>query len=241
MLFVKKPKKLRVTDATSVLKEILPFLKQGLTTSGYGLLQVKSDPLESDMLVLSGIIGQSLASNMSYHTLSQTNDKDWLAVHTEGVSYSKGVIPYFALGCIQKAETGGNTRIFDGKLAAEILRAEYPNMAKTVISYNSLANKQEGATYPLAVYNDLYGWVLRYRAKVITNILHGADESDAEKIYQRVDEVLSRCIILDHAWENGDLLFVNNEITLHDRKPFTGLRKMLRVRFGDTVNQNILY
>lgn len=91
------------------------------------------------------------------------------------------------------------------------------------------------------MYNNLYGWVLRYRAKVVTNVMHGIDESGAEKIYNCIDEILSRCIILDHAWENGDLLFVNNEITLHDREPFIGLRKMLRVRFGDTVNQNILY
>lgn len=234
-------KKLQVNGNTSVSKEIAPFLKQELSTSGYGLLQLKSDHLETDMLLLSGIVGQIFSSNMSYHTLSQTNDEDWLAVHTEGVSYSKGLIPYFAFGCIKKADSGGNTRIFDGRIAAKILRSEYPELAKTVITYNSLANKKEGAAYPIAVYNDLYGWVLRYRAKVITNILPGVNEGDAEKIYQCVDEILLRCIILDHVWENGDLLFVNNEITLHDRKPFTGLRKMLRVRFGDTVNQNILY
>jgi hypothetical protein len=236
-----RPKKLPVNNNASVSGEVIPFLKQELPTSGYGLLQLSSDHPENDMLVLSGIVGQTLSVNMSYHTLLQTDDKDWLAVHTEGVSYSKGIIPYFALGCIIKASDGGNTRIFDGRIAAKILMEEYPELAKIVITYNSLANKKEGAAYPLAVYNDVYGWVLRYRAKVITNVMHGVSESDAEKIYRCVDEILARCVILDHSWKNGDLLFVNNKITLHDRKPFTGSRKMLRVRFDDTVNQNILY
>lgn len=39
----------------------------------------------------------------------------------------------------------------------------------------------------------------------------------------------------------GEILFVNNRITLHDMQPYCGVRRMTRVRFNDSLNLSTSY
>jgi alpha-ketoglutarate-dependent taurine dioxygenase len=88
-----------------------------------------------------------------------------------------------------------------------------------------------------------HGSVLRYRAKTPNNkVILTKNKKITEKyLYQTVDEVLQECVILKHRWTVGDILFVNNAITLHDRLPYVGVRKMLRVRFDEENNSTVKY
>lgn len=93
------------------------------------------------------------------------------------------------------------------------------------------------------MYNDPeFGKVIRFRSKTKQNFIKeipkGYNEDD---IYDIVNNVLEKCVILDHKWSRGDILFVNNRITLHDRMPYAGLRIMLRVRFDDPNNIILRY
>ena len=61
--------KLVVTSNTSLSKEILPFLLENLSKSGWALLQIdeEDEELNYKMLSLSILIGQSLGDSVGYH------------------------------------------------------------------------------------------------------------------------------------------------------------------------------
>jgi hypothetical protein len=216
---------------------------KNVNSSGFCLVEFeeKDDKLETDMLVISSIVGRELSRGFGYHFLTGESDDNKLAAHTEGISYSSGIIPFFTLGCVRPSEIGGETRIFDARMAARLVFEHHPSLAKVVIEYSSLANRREGSFYPLVVCDRSWGNVLMYRAKVETNKIIGCRGYGDEEVYHIIDEILEKCVVLKHNWRQGDMLFVNNRITLHDRLPFQGTRRMLRVRFDDPLNQRISY
>lgn len=223
----------------SVKNTLLPFLSNHLSDTGWALVKIApSEKIESDLLIVSSLAGQALGDNFGYHTLDAKGSDETLALHTEGISNEGGIIPYFALGCIKPSVSGGETRLFDGRKAAAIIDGN-PELTDVVIEYSALANPQARVRYPLVVTNG--GRLVRYRSKVETNLVINSGTLSEDDAYQRIDIIIRDCLLVSHKWETGDLLFVNNLITLHDRLPFTGHRRMLRVRYNDTLNARIRY
>lgn len=148
-------------------------------------------------------------------------------------------LPIFALGCVQAAKQGGETRIFDAYKAAAKLHKEHPELAEVAIEYTTGAYKHATTCHPLLAQDQCGRFVLRYRANVPTNRV--VNHPDPDTVYAPVDEALAQSIAASHRWEVGDILFVNNMATLHDRLPYEGNRVMLRVRFGDPHNEFFRY
>lgn len=214
-----------------------------LNESGWALVQIHEASEESllrTMLDISVRVGKSLSTNsLGYHILESRHAPEKLPAHTEGISNAAGIIPYFALGCLQPSVYGGETRIFDGRRAARLAQQD-SLLSGVEIEYSALANPEAAKRHPLVVFER--GGVLRYRSKVVTNrLVQTRSELNEEEIYKRVDAILEESVIACHKWQVGDLLFVNNEITLHDRLPFSGKRRMLRVRYNDTEHIKMRY
>lgn len=106
-------------------------------------------------------------------------------------------------------------------------------------SFRSGAYPEKEMRYPLVYQTDGGIPVLRYRAQVSTNRISGCRNPD--EVYETVNAILERCVMATHRWEKGDLLFINNMTTLHDRLPYKGERKMVRVRFGDAHHTALTY
>ncbi|MGH2941548.1 MAG: TauD/TfdA family dioxygenase [Solirubrobacteraceae bacterium] len=54
-----------------------------------------------------------------------------------------------------------------------------------------------------------------------------------EFLYACVRNIVGRCVATDHLWRAGDVLVVDNYVTLHARSPFMGARRVVRVRITD--------
>jgi hypothetical protein len=226
-------------SVTSIKDTLIPFLEEHLSTSGWALVKIEpSVKTESDMLIIATLAGQALGESFGYHNLNATDSDETLAVHTEGISNEGGIIPYFALGCIKPADSGGETRLFDGRIAAREID-NTPELSDVIIEYSALANPNARVSYPLVIPE--YGRTLRYRSNVETNLVLSSDKIPENKMYKKVDEVIEKSLIVSHRWSAGELIFVNNLFTLHDRLPFQGNRIMLRVRYNDTLNSRIRY
>lgn len=66
--------------------------------------------------------------------------------------------------------------------------------------------------------------------------------SSEDEVYDVVDTVLAEeCLLLDHHWTSGELLFVDNRVTVHGRSAFVGERQMVRIRYDDPVATGITY
>ncbi len=234
-------KGLEIGNKTSISKEVIPFVLNGLDSDGFALVSMpKSEKPETDMLVVSAVVGSKLAQDLSYHVITGEGDGK-LAAHTEGIYYPSGIINFFALGCVIPSKTGGATRIFDGRIAARIITNTYPSLSGVEIKYSSLAHKDQFACHPILVGTENHGVTLRYRSNVVTNEISNKQGLTDDFVYKVIDEVLEDSVILTYMWSPGDLLFVNNQFTLHDRLPYSGARKMLRIRFDDPTHQRILY
>ncbi len=224
---------------TSIKETISPFLNRNLETSGWALIKIKpSEKIESEMLIISALVGQIFSDCIGYHTIDITDSEETLAIHTECISNEDGIVPFFALGCIKPSVSGGETRIFDGRMAAKIID-DIPALSDVIIEYSALANPSARISYLLVVPE--HGRTVRYRSKVETNFVLNSGDLSEDEMYNLVDDVIHKSLIVSHAWNSGDLLFVNNLFTLHDRLPFMGNRKMLRVRYNDKLNSRIRY
>lgn len=218
------------------------LVRQSLQTDGLVLIKERVVPkenaeLEKQIIAISLLLGRTLARSAAYVTLQKENDSQYLAKHTESIYASKGITPYFILGCVLSAEEGGQTRVFSARHAATIVRNEYSDIALVEIEYSSAAYQGETAVYPLCV-----GDALRFRGKTPQNqILNLPVGYSEESFYRTVESVLERTVILNHTWERGDILMVNNNITLHDRTPYKGMRIMVRMRFDDPLNVSVRY
>lgn len=231
---------LAVSNATSLEADVMPYVRDRLESIGYAVIRLgQSAHIASELLFVASFVGKHLGFHFSYNFLEGESERSHLAVHTEGISYASGIVPYFALGCIKCSEEGGHTRIFDARKAA--LLVEQKGLAGIVIEYSSLAHPNQVVEYPLVVEDPSYGSVLRFRDKVITNrmILDGTVEEN--QVYEIVNNALEDSILHIHDWVIGDILFVNNKITLHDRLSYTGHRSMLRIRFDDSLHRNFKF
>ncbi len=230
---------LHLESGMSIKNTLFPFLSTHLPITGWALVKIEpSIKTEGDLLVISTLAGQILGENFGYHNLENTDSNDILALHTEGISNEGGIIPYFALGCIQPSSSGGETRLFDGRIAAAMIDT-IPELTDVVVEYSALANPQTKVRYPIVVSEN--GRVVRYRSKVETNLVINSGNLSENEMYHLVDTIVHNSLILNHQWSAGDLLFVNNLVTLHERLPFVGNRRMLRVRYNDKLNSRIRY
>ncbi len=114
-------------------------------------------------------------------------------------------------------------------------------MVGTLIRYGSRAYPNEKAEYHLVENDSVFGDVLRHRSGEGSEIVSASGDYTLEAIDAAVDDALNDSLILSHSWTKGDLLIVNNRITLHDREPYMGNRKILRVRYGDSLNKKFTY
>lgn len=216
-------------------------LDQQLNERGFALIQGTFD---SEALTVESLtdhllaLGHARAKTAGYRVLKAASDERYLPVHNEGIFLSSGLIRYFALGCLMASTTGGQTRLFDARLAANIITNKYPEVSTVAIDYQSRNYRDQSAVHTLVESHPRYGSVLRYRAKtpeneIVSGLPHGMKEDD---LYALVDGVLDVSLALSHSWEAGDILLVNNLITLHDRRPFVGERQMVRVRYDDPMH-----
>lgn len=233
---------LLVARSTSFEKEVQPCVLSELQEKGWSILrQIDSSPSElfSSMLNMAILVGQSLSmKNLGYHLLESNGSEERLVAHSEGIANPGGIIPYFALGCIEPSRTGGQTRIFDGRLAASIVNSD-PELNNVKVEYSSLSYPNICHAYPLVI--PTFGGALRYRARVETNRVINSGLVSEEEMYKRVDSALEKSISIEHQWVAGDMMFVNNNTTLHDRLPFVGKRRMLRIRYNDPQHPKIRY
>lgn len=228
-----------LSNTSSLKSDVIPLVTHDLETRGFSVVRVPpSAHLISDLLVVSALVGCEIGTSFAYHLIEGESESAHLAAHTEGISYSCGIIPYFSLGCINPADVDGGTRIFDGRKAAAL--AEEKGVDDVVIEYGSFAHPDQVAKYPIVVTDPIYGRVLRYRGKVLTNKLldQGLDENH---FYGVMDSILEQSLLCTHIWNVGDLMFVNNKFTLHDRLPYQGRRSMLRVRYDDGLHTNFRF
>lgn len=232
---------LNVSPETSLSREVVPILRQELKDVGFSLLKLNigKEDISNDFIALCTVLGAELGTaGLSFATIEGDSSSEKLSAHVEGIFSPSGVFPYFALACLATSSDGGQTRIIDGRAAADLVSA-VPELENVRIEYSSLA--YPGATKTYRLVEDFNGGVLRYRQRVSTNrVLDDRGFPEAE-IYRMVDEIVERCVVCVHSWSVGDLMFVNNRITLHDRLPFFGIRKMLRVRYNDSENYRFRY
>lgn len=201
--------KFQFTRETSIKNEVVPFLKKNLEQTGVALIHQESElcgsDLEKQLLVLTVLSGQKLSSDFAYYSFEGQGTDVWLPAHVENIYAIDGIIPYFALGCVSSAYSGGDTRIFDSRKAAKILEKEYPTLMKTKIRYGSQAHPTQSAIYKLVEKDKKYGNVLRYRAQVFTNFVEEVGDAHYEiaDVYKITDEILERSVIDQHAWKEG--------------------------------------
>lgn len=237
--------KLEVDQYTSLSKDIAFKVKERLSIEGFALINFKpfkdEKKLETDLLLTIFGIARDFSKDFSYYVLEGKGSPVRLAAHVEGIYVSNGITDGFALACIKPSESGGETRLFDSRQAAEIILKEYPEFAGTVIEYSSKSYPDQKAQYKLVENDVQFGNVLRYRSGEGCKIISSESDLSVEKLNMIVNEILEKTLIISHKWTRGQILFVNNRITLHDREPYEGERKMLRVRFGDYLNTALTY
>ena len=234
-----------IDRSTPIENRVVPLLKEKMRLCGCAVISYKRDyvlpGIELDLISVILLCGRSLASNMSHTILRGCSDSNYLPIHTESI-YSRLVTPYFALGCLEAPKSGGETRIFDARKAASVLESEHPQLSKVAINYASKPNPHLNAVCPLVYHDPTYGKVLRFRDKTPDNAVNDVPVGyNEDQIYHIVRKTAHKCIYLTHTWHVGDIIFVNNRITLHDRLPYVGSRKMLRVRFDDPHNTKLSF
>ena len=202
---------------------------------GFGVIE--SNP---DIASLTGSaveFGRQIGANhIGRLVLQGEGSGEWLLKHTEGIIFNEdSLLQYFALGCLEKAATGGRTFIYDARVAASLIDTKYPELADVRTKYISTVYEGQQSEHSLVTDDEQYGRVLRYRSKASTNIIvAGLPESMSEDdYYETIEVVLDESIIATHQWTPGELVVVNNHITLHSREPYEGPRKMVRFRFDD--------
>ena len=234
--------------AISLSADVAPALQEALATTGAALIKPTFITVEPDDLLQIYLVsfmvccGSFLGKQIGFHKISKIGEESaYLDVHTEGIYRGEGIFPYFALGCVKPADVGGNTRVYDARESAADLIKRKPAFQGVRIRYRSGAHPLEGQEHAIVEVDSEYGQVLRFRSGLkLKDYSELPKEVDPEDVERTVLDVLSDNMVLDHQWERGDILFVNNRVTLHDRTPYIGLRIMMRVRYSDTLNCKIM-
>jgi len=179
-------------------------------------------------------LARSLDGRGNLVTLDSSGDSRYLPVHTEGI-YRTIPPRYFMLGCVTPSVTGGNTIIYDARRAAQLIYREQPGLAGVSIVYASKAHNI-AAEHRLVETRRMTARsvpVLVFRDRTESNHLKTLPpEWSEESLYACIRGALSKCVIKDHAWQRGDILVVDNYVTLHARSPFAGTRRLVRLRIS---------
>lgn len=177
-------------------------------------------------------IGKSLGKTTFELGLISFGDREATLIHSESI-YHEGMCPYFMLGCVEQADEGGGTKIYDAVEAATIIDEEHPELRETTMVYHAEHYDATKAVVPLI--RNLDGEdALAFRQDFYLNeIAHLPEGWNERDFYDYIDRVLERCVEFDQRMEPGDLLIVNNYKTLHVRLASRGWRKVIRVRVDD--------
>lgn len=157
-----------------------------------------------------------------------------IRIHSESI-YHDRMCPYFMLGCVKPAEVGGDTIIYDGVKAARLIEEEAPELESVRMVYHAEHYDDTVAVMPLVRdMKDDGESSLVFRQKFplneVTGLPTGWDEDD---LYEYIDNVLDRSVEFDQKLTTGDVILIDNYKTLHLRRAFSGLRKIVRVRVDD--------
>ena len=161
-----------------------------------------------------------------------------LPVHVEGL-YHADTTPYLLLGCIGASAVGGETQVYDARTAARIMLDEWPQADGIQFEHRAALHPGVKSITPLI---DQRGdtAVLRFCDTPENNRFTQTPEGFNEtEFYEFARNVLRRSLVHSQTWNEGDVLIINNGITLHGRSPFEGQRRMLRVRVDDPVRKKL--
>lgn len=75
-------------------------------------------------------------SQVDITDLVSDKSKDRLAAHTELIYY-KTPLRYFILGCVRPSNVGGETIVFDARVAADLIAEQAPELASVRIEYRA--------------------------------------------------------------------------------------------------------
>lgn len=203
----------------------------------HGVQRVLCEPTQVSLEAAAAAFGRTVgARSIGVKTLEDNGDARRLDTHVESIIYpTEKMLGYFALGCIEPSREGGETIVYDGRHAARHVLENHPQLADTVIRYTSTTYDGQEASHTLVEQDDVHGPVLRYRSEFSTNQItsdlpRGLSEKD---FYALMEEIVEQANPVVHQWQPGDLVIVNNRITLHSRDPYQGRRRMVRFRYDD--------
>jgi alpha-ketoglutarate-dependent taurine dioxygenase len=175
-------------------------------------------------------IGTTLGGYVVEHCMIGYGDPQPQGIHCETI-YDEVMCRYFLLGCIEQSEEGGESLIFDGVQAATVILTEYPELADVTITYRADKNSTTDAVSPLVYPGPDDERFLCYRQMYVHDEVHGLPDSMTRTdFHDLVDGVIDRCMVFDQRLNVGQAVLVDNYKTLHGRRPYKGIRKMLRVR-----------
>lgn len=227
-----------VNRASSVLDTDIPKIASNMVSrlpivsnTGYLVTSARTTAA-SDLQEMMSHVSYSLGSDVSATELAQQDQFESLPVHTEGI-YLRHPLRYFLLACVEPSETGGETTIYDGRVAASIILSEHPELAGVITEYKSSRGPDAYKRALLASREDAAGGspVLVFREWVEANhVLELPTGWDLNSFYLYMQRVLSRSLIIAHRWQPGDVMLIDNHLTLHGRAGFTGTRRMIRMR-----------
>jgi alpha-ketoglutarate-dependent taurine dioxygenase len=201
-----------------------------LEASGYLLIESSSDEDELEEMMLS--IGGGLGRRASSALLDSPGEPEALAVHTEGL-YAPNPPRYFLLGCVETARGGGETTIYDARAAAKLIASEHPELLATRMHYTSGHHNLSSVRPLVTADGSGRGDVLIFRQGPSGNECLLPPGWEEKSFYGYMGTVLDRSLILAHEWKPGNIVIVDNSVTLHGRRGFTGRRRMIRVRVDD--------
>lgn len=140
----------KITTNTSLREEVLPFLSLNLHSNGYALVHIdqcgkNEEQISRNLAMVIVLAGQYFAKSFATHLLEGFGDKEVLPIHTEGIYEKTGIPSYFALGCIIPGFSGGETRIFDARIAARLLATKDITLCSTHILYSSVSYNEKQA------------------------------------------------------------------------------------------------
>ena len=178
-------------------------------------------------------IGLSLGATMVEHGLIGFGDPRPVRIHSE-VVYHEDMVPFFMLGCVERATEGGTTILYDAVKAAEIIKEEHPDIAEVSMTFR--AEHYEGVSTTVPLLREKNGQQFlgfRQKKKQLNDVIGLPKDVDEDTFYDYIDSVLDRCIEFEQTLSPGEVVVVDNYQTLHVRTAYTGVRKMNRVRVDD--------
>lgn len=184
-------------------------------------------------------IGREIGSTTFELALLGYGDDQPVRIHSESIYHSQ-MCTYFMLGCVKKADQGGDTLVYDAELAARLITNEQPELRSVKMVYHAEHYSDTKAVVPL-LRNFGGEDFLSFRQKFPLNEVHNLPEDMSEdEFYEYIDGVLERSIEFDKVLEPGEMILVDNYKTLHVRKAYQGLRKIIRVRVDDPAYHELI-